>query len=99
MTTLDPSRPVRESARPVEAQPRNYDRSEARETKPSVMTTEFWAMLAGIIAIVVIYNASADSSLNLFRATTLATILAVGYFISRGLAKSGTTDITRNDKY
>jgi len=92
MTAIDQKRP------PVQAQPRTYDPPEARETKPSRLTTEFWAMLAGIIAIVVIYNASADRSLDLFRAATLATILAVGYFVSRGLAKSGTTDITRNDR-
>jgi hypothetical protein len=97
MTTLDPSRPVQESIRPVQTQPRTYDRPEARETKPSAMTTEFWAMLVGVIAIVVVYNASADRSLNLFRAATLATILAVGYFVSRGLAKSGSADITRDD--
>ena len=92
MTAIDQTR------RTVETQPRNYDRPETRETKPSPMTSEFWAMLVGIIAIVVVYNASADSSLDLFRAAALATTLAVGYFVSRGLAKSGTTDTTYNDR-
>jgi hypothetical protein len=64
----------------------------ARETKPSFMTTEFWAMLAGIAAIVVIYNASHDASLNLFRASLLATLMAVAYIASRGLAKAGSRD-------
>jgi hypothetical protein len=63
-----------------------------RETKPSFMTTEFWAMLIGVAAIVVIYNAAADTSLNLFRASLLATSLAVGYMVSRGLAKAGSHD-------
>jgi len=63
-----------------------------RETKPSFMTTEFWAMLAGIVAIVVVYNASDEPSLNLFRASLLATVLAVGYIISRGIAKAGSRD-------
>jgi hypothetical protein len=98
MTTLDPSRPVQGSTRPVQTPARAYDR-EPRETKPSPMTTEFWAMLVGVIAIVVVYNVSADRSLNLFRAATLACILAVGYFVSRGLAKSGTADITRDDRH
>jgi hypothetical protein len=97
MTTTDPIRPVQAPTRPVQAQPRAYDRPDARETKPSLMTTEFWAMLVGVIAIVVVYNGSADSSFNLFRASTLATVLAVGYFVSRGLAKSGSTDITHDD--
>jgi hypothetical protein len=65
---------------------------ELRETKPSFMTTEFWAMLVGVVAIVVIYNAAADTSLNLFRASLLATSLAVGYMVSRGLAKAGSND-------
>jgi len=63
-----------------------------RETKPSFMTTEFWAMLIGIAAIVVIYNAANDVSFNLWRACALGTALAVGYFISRGLAKAGSHD-------
>jgi hypothetical protein len=91
MTSID-TRP------PVETRARTYERPETRETKPSLMTTEFWAMLVGVIAIVVIYNASADRSLDLARATTLATILAVGYFVSRGLAKSGSTDVTHEDR-
>ncbi len=69
-----------------------------RETKPSFMTTEFWAMLVGVAALVVIYNTSRDTSLDLFRASLLATMLAVGYMVSRGLAKAGSRD-TRIDEY
>ena len=74
-------------------------RREVRETKPSFMTTEFWAMLLGVVAIVAIYNAAADTSLDLFRATMLGTALAVGYIVSRGLAKSGTSDDRWSDDY
>ena len=81
---------------PTARAPQTFDRPDPRETKPSFMTTEFWAMLVGVVAIAVIYNASADRSLNLFRAAALATTLAVGYFLSRGLAKSGTTDRTHD---
>ena len=99
MTAIDPTRPIHEPKRPVQIQDREtWHRTEARETKPSFMTTEFWAMLVGIIAIVVVYNASADRSLDLARATTLGTILAVGYFVSRGLAKAGSADVTHNDR-
>jgi hypothetical protein len=63
----------------------SYRHRELRETKPSFMTTEFWAMLAGIVALVVIYNVSDDPSLTLFRACLLGTVLAAGYFVSRGL--------------
>ena len=72
--------------------------TDVRETKPSPLTTEFWAMVVGVIAFVVIYNASADRSLNLFRASLLVTILGVGYMVSRGLAKSGTRDTERHDR-
>ena len=73
-------------------------RAVPRETKPSVMTTELWAMVLGVVALVVIYNASSDRSLDLFRASLLATILATGYMISRGLAKSGSRDTHQNDR-
>lgn len=59
--------------------------------KPSYMTTEFWAMLAGIAALVVIYKAAADASLHLF-AFLLATIVGAGYMVSRGFAKAGSHD-------
>jgi len=71
---------------------------EIRETKPSFMTTEFWAMILGIAALVVIYNAAADVSLDLFRATMLGTALGIGYIVSRGLAKSGTSDRNWDDR-
>jgi hypothetical protein len=98
MTAIDRTRQSDQTRPRSDDLPRSDARFEVRETKPSLMTTEFWAMLAGIIVIVIVYNASADRSLDLFRAATLATILAVGYFVSRGLAKSGTTDTTRNNR-
>jgi hypothetical protein len=75
-----------------------YRQRDARETKPSFATTEFWAMLVGIAAIVVVYNASRDASFDLWRASLLATVLAVGYMVSRGLAKSGSRD-AHTDSY
>jgi hypothetical protein len=66
--------------------------SEARrtsdETKLSLKTTEFWAM-AGVIAAILIASAVSDS-LGDVRAWTLVAAVAIGYMISRGLAKSGT---------
>jgi hypothetical protein len=71
---------------------------ELRETKPSFATTEFWAMIVGVIAVVVIYNAASDTSFNLWRAMTVGTALAVGYMISRGLAKAGSHDDQYRDR-
>jgi hypothetical protein len=58
------------------------------ETKLSLKTTEFWAMV-GIIAAILIASAVSDS-LGDVRAWTLVAAVAIGYMISRGLAKSGT---------
>jgi hypothetical protein len=91
------SEPAMRSQTEVRARANDSFRRDFRETKPSFMTTEFWAMLAGIVALVVIYNAAADTSLDLFRATMLGTALAVGYIISRGFAKSGARDETWRD--
>lgn len=97
MSVTEPGRmrePTEVRGRTTEA----FHISNFRETKPSFMTTEFWAMLIGIAALVVIYNASHDATLNLWRASALATTLAVGYLVSRGIAKSGTHDQrTRDD--
>ena len=59
------------------------------ETKPSFMTTEFWAMVAGIVALIVVYNVADDPSLDLFRTCLLCTLAGMAYVVSRGLAKSG----------
>jgi hypothetical protein len=61
----------------------------AHETKASFKTTELWVAIVGVLALVVVYNASADPSLDLFRACLLCTVLGAAYIVSRGLAKSG----------
>jgi hypothetical protein len=76
--------------------------SGADETKLSFKTTEFWAMV-GVIAAILIAAAVSDS-LNDVRAWTLVAAVGIGYMISRGLAKSGTKysgdeDPTRRDTY
>ena len=58
------------------------------ETKLSLKTTEFWAMV-GVIAAILIASAVSDS-LDDVRAWTLVAAVAIGYMLSRGLAKSGT---------
>ena len=69
----------------------NVSSSEARrttdETKHALKTTEFVAM-AAVIAAILIASWVSDS-LNDVRAWTLVAAVAIGYMISRGLAKSG----------
>jgi hypothetical protein len=69
----------------------NVSSGEARrttdETKNALKTTEFVAMV-GVIAAILIATWVSDS-LNDLRAWTLVAAVAIGYMISRGLAKSG----------
>jgi hypothetical protein len=65
------------------------DTQKVRETKPSLITTEFWIMLGGIAALILAYIIVDDDSLDLFRLCLLSTIAGSAYIISRGLAKSG----------
>ena len=81
---------------PMEAGPQARLDSESQrlgpdvaETKPSFRSTELWAAIIGVVALIVVYNASADLSLDLFRACLLCTVLGAAYIVSRGFAKSG----------
>jgi hypothetical protein len=70
------------------------------ETKHALKTTEFYAMV-GVIGAILIASAVSDSFGDR-RAWTLVAAVAVGYIISRGLAKSGTKyvggeDLTNRD--
>jgi hypothetical protein len=64
------------------------------ETKASFLTTEFWAMI-GVIAAMLVAAAQADN-FDAPRAWTLVAAVAIGYMISRGLAKSGSAHRDRD---
>ena len=65
-------------------------RAHADETKLSLKTTEFWAM-------VVVIAAAVSDTLGDVRAWTLVAAVAIGYMVSRGLAKSGTKYLGEED--
>jgi hypothetical protein len=71
------------------------------ETKHSLKTTEFWAMVAVIAGILIASwvvgqgEGNGNSAVDAFpaqRAWLYVAIVAVGYMVSRGLAKSGSRD-------
>ena len=62
-------------------------RAHGDETKNAFKTTEFFAMVAVNAAILI--AAWVSDSLGDVRAWTLVAAVAIGYMISRGLAKSG----------
>jgi hypothetical protein len=66
------------------------------ETKPSFLTTEFYAMV-GVIAAVLVASWVSDS-LDDVRAWTLVSAVAIGYMLSRGLAKSGSRHPADDDR-
>jgi hypothetical protein len=67
----------------------------AVETKPSFKTTEFFVFLAAVVAVVITAltvdgdgNTGGDP-FNAEQALRYITFLAIGYMVSRGLAKAG----------
>ena len=70
------------------------------ETKASFKTTEFFAflaVLAGILIAALIVDDGGDGGFGAKQAWLYATILTVGYMVSRGLAKSGSRDPYTDD--
>ena len=67
------------------------DETKRDETKPSFLTTEFYAMVGVIVAVLI--AAWVSDSLDDVRAWTLVSAVAIGYMLSRGLAKSGSAHI------
>jgi hypothetical protein len=69
--------------------------SRGDETKNALKTTEFYAMV-GVIAAILIASAVSDSFGDR-RAWTLVAAVAIGYIVSRGLAKSGSKYVGGED--
>ena len=65
------------------------------ETKHALKTTEFIAMAGVIVAILI--AAWVSDTLGDVRAWTLVAAVAIGYMISRGLAKSGSRYVGGED--
>jgi hypothetical protein len=65
------------------------------ETKQALKTTEFWAML-GVIAAIVIAGA-VDDGFGARQVWLYVAIVAGAYMVSRGLAKSGTSEPQTED--
>jgi uncharacterized membrane protein YcjF (UPF0283 family) len=88
----------------TENRTRTAPRRLATETKHSLKTTEFWAMVGVIVAILVsaaVINGGDTSGTDEFiarQAWLYVAIVAVGYMISRGLAKSGSREPYDEDR-
>ena len=71
--------------------------AERDETKLSFLTTEFWAFVVCVGAILVAV-AQADN-FESPRAWTLVAAVTIGYMVSRGLAKAGSTHRTNDQDH
>jgi hypothetical protein len=65
------------------------------ETKPSFLTTEFYAMIGVIVATIV--AGESNGSWDDRWVWQVVGAIAIGYMVSRGLAKSGSID-RRDDR-
>jgi hypothetical protein len=75
--------------------PRNRTRRLSTETKAAFKTTEFFsyiAVLAGILIAGALVDSTDAGGYGARQVWLYATILTVGYMLSRGLAKSGSRD-------
>jgi hypothetical protein len=75
--------------------PRASVRRLSTETKAAFKTTEFFAfvaVLAGVLVAGAVVDASDAGGYGARQVWLYATILTVGYMVSRGLAKSGSRD-------
>ena len=74
---------------------RSHARRLSTETKASFKTSEFFAYLAvlfGILVAGVIVDNAGDGGFGASKVWLYATILTVGYMVSRGLAKAGSRE-------
>jgi hypothetical protein len=92
MSTRTESRADGITARtPAERRPRRL----GTETKAAFKTTEFFAYIAVLISVLIAAAVIDESNAGGFgarQAWLYATILTVGYMVSRGLSKSGSRD-------
>jgi len=73
----------------------NRQRRLSTETKAAFKTTEFFAFIAVLVGVLVAAAVIDETDAGGFgarQAWLYATILTVGYMVSRGLAKSGSRD-------
>jgi hypothetical protein len=74
---------------------RRPTRRRSTETKASFKTTEFFAFLAAVVGVLIaagVVDEANNGGFGAKQAWLYATILTVGYMVSRGLAKAGSRE-------
>ncbi len=71
-------------------------RQTSTETRPSIRTSEFFVfVVTSLLMIIVAYT---EEAFNVEHGMTLVAVLAVGYMLSRGIAKAGTREPYRVER-
>jgi hypothetical protein len=68
------------------------DEADYTETKDFFRTSEFWTTVIGVVGILLAAYSDSGDSITRNDGWLYATILAVGYVVSRGIAKAGTRE-------
>ena len=84
MTTTTPTRAAASAWRRTRA------RQTSTETRPSIRTSEFIAFV--VTSLLVIIAAYTDEAFDVDHGWTLVAAMAIGYMISRGIAKAGSRE-------
>jgi hypothetical protein len=63
------------------------------EARPGFITSEFWLTLLGFAALAIL--AYASNALGVRWGMGMAVAILVGYIVSRGIAKAGSSDVIR----
>jgi hypothetical protein len=87
--------------RGVSARLHDSSRRLATETKAAFKTTEFFAFLAAVAGVLIaagMVDEANNGGFGAQQAWLYVTILAVGYMVSRGLAKSGSREPYTEDR-
>jgi hypothetical protein len=96
-TSTTDHNPVTSNNRAVAS--RDGDRRLTRETKPSFKTTELIVYAVSVVGVLIaslVVDVNEDGQgFSAYQGWFLVTLLTIGYLISRGLAKSGSSDDTR----
>ena len=74
-----------------------WDDDDYTETKSFFRTSEFWAFVLLVAAVLLAAYVSGEDSISREDGWRFATALGVGYMVARGLAKAGSREPTNGD--
>jgi hypothetical protein len=63
------------------------------EARPGFITSEFWLTILGVAAMIIL--AYSSDALGVRYGMGMATVILLGYILSRGIAKAGSNEVIR----